>query len=109
MSVSNKQKDYDKMPYKLYEIITVPIMDLESKKVVAKSKKFQITGKTLYYEVVGGGEEGYTKLLQVLGADAMPVFSVDLEHVHTCEVIGEEDTVEKTSPADLKVIHNGAK
>lgn len=105
-----KQKDYDRMPYKLFEIVTIPITDDDSKRVLMPSKKFKVTGKVVYYQTVGYPDGDCSQLLQILGEEAIPVFSIDLGHVFTCRLLMVEDTAQRHSnPSKLKVVHNGTK
>lgn len=105
-----KDKEYDKLPYKLYEIVTMPITDESNKKHILASRRLKITGKAIYHQVLASEmDETSTKLLMILGENAEPVFLMDQDHIFSVKVLMEEDMSQRRSPANLKVIHNGTK
>lgn len=97
------KRELDKIPYRLYKIITNPVTNEAGTKVIAKGTTHKVTGKATYYHTIPTGPEESLVMFMVIGGDGSPVFEIPADRLESCLLIGEEDVEQQPLAAVIDV------
>lgn len=88
----SSKRELDKIPFKLYKIVTAALLNERGTRVISKSITYKITGKATYYHTIPTGPEESLVMFMVIGGDGSAVFELPADRLESCTLIGEEDT-----------------